>query len=143
MLLFADALVALVGLGEIKVPIFMAGCAQQPAFALHFHHMAWLHLENAGKGGAARHHRLHQLVEQAFGAEIPLHCGVGKQHLQLRAKHQSLAGHRPVQGLDTEAIAHQIEAVLVAIKQGKTKFAAQLRQGRLEPLAQIQMQQDF
>ena len=78
MLLFADALVALVGLGEIKVPILVAGCAQQPTFALHFHHMAGLHLEDASKGGAAGHHRLHQLVEQAFGAEVPLHCGVGK-----------------------------------------------------------------
>ena len=135
MLLFADAWVALVRLGEIEVPILVAGGAQQSALALHLHHMAGLHLEDAGKGGAARHHRLHQLVEQAFGAELPLHRGMGKQHLELRAKHQPLAGHRPIEGLDAEAITHQIEAVFLAIEQGKAKFAAQLRQGRLQSLA--------
>ena len=106
MLLFADIWVALVGLGEIEVPKLVAGCAQQSPFALHFHHMAGLHLEDAGKGSAAGHHRLHQLVEQTFGAEVPFHGGMGKQHLELRAKHQPFAGHRPIQGLDAEAIAH-------------------------------------
>ena len=62
--------VAFVCLGEIHIPVGPFRTAAASALALHFHHMAGLHLEDAGKGRAAGHHRLHQLVEQAFGGEV-------------------------------------------------------------------------
>ena len=78
--------------------------------------MARLHLVDTGKRGRSRHHRLHQLMEQPFRGETPLHRRMGKQHLELRTEHQSFGGHRPVLGLDPETIPHQIETILFAIK---------------------------
>ena len=116
MIRFAQAWIALIFAREIQIPVRPLGHLELTLGTLHLQHMPRLHLMNPCKRGGAGHHRLHQLMEQSFRGETPLHRRMGKQHLELRTEHQSFGGHRPVLGLDPETIPHQIQTILFAIK---------------------------
>ena len=83
MVLFTQAAVAFTVAREVEVPITLFRHLQGSIAPLHLQHVAGLHLVDSGEGGAAGHHRLHQLMEQPFGGEAPLHGRMGEQHLEL------------------------------------------------------------
>ena len=140
---FVQAAIPIRLTGEIHIPVSPFRDLESPRRPLHLEHMPGFDLMNTGKRGGAGHHRLHQLVEEAIGGEATFHRRVCEQHLQLRAEHEAIRGHRPVLRLDPEAIAHQIEAVLPAIKQREGEFTPQHRQRLFQPLLLIEPQQDL
>ena len=132
-MLFTKAAVALSLAREVQVPVAPLRYLQLAIAALHLEHVARFHLLNAGKGRAAGHHGLHQLMKQPLRCEAPLNSRVSKQHFQLGAEHQPFWSEAPILRFDPEAIAHQVEAILTAVVERKGEFSTQLRQSVLQP----------